>query len=54
VKQDDQERLKLVKPKRGSSGKRIDGFAGLCNAIRVHELWVEDQGTDAGYYSATG
>lgn len=42
VKQDDQERLKLVKPQRASSGKRIDGYAGLCNAIRVHELWVEE------------
>jgi phage terminase large subunit-like protein len=35
VRQDDQERIKIVKPIRGASGKRIDGVAALANAINV-------------------
>jgi phage terminase large subunit-like protein len=34
VRQDDQERIKLVKPTRQASGKRIDGIAALANAIK--------------------
>jgi len=53
VRQDDGERLKLVKPKRDASGKRIDGYAALCNALRMHELWIEDQQvTPAGAHVA--
>jgi phage terminase large subunit-like protein len=35
IRQDDQERIKLVKPVRGASGKRIDGIAALANSIWV-------------------
>lgn len=35
VKRDDQDRLKLVKPARDNSGKRIDGIAALANAVNV-------------------
>lgn len=38
VKTDDQERLKLVKPARRASGKRVDGIAASANSIRVAQL----------------
>ena len=47
MKQDDQERLKLVKPVRRKSGKRIDGYAALCNAIRTYTLWIEEKQIEA-------
>ena len=36
VRQDDQERIKIVKPQRARSGKRIDGIAALANALNVY------------------
>jgi phage terminase large subunit-like protein len=42
VRQDDQERIKLVKPARHTSGKRIDGLAALGNAIQVWQLYLAD------------
>jgi phage terminase large subunit-like protein len=45
VKQDDQERIKLMKPVRNSSGKRVDGIAASGNAIRVHQLQVDEPPT---------
>lgn len=38
VKQDDRERIKIVKPDRRKSSKRIDGVAAAANAIRVEQL----------------
>jgi phage terminase large subunit-like protein len=38
VKRDDMERIKLVKPDRHASGKRIDGLAATGNAIHVWQL----------------
>lgn len=35
VKRDDQDRIKIVKPDRGGTGKRIDGIAAAANAINV-------------------
>lgn len=35
VKQDDDEHLKLVKPNRKKSGKRVDGIAALADAVAV-------------------
>lgn len=44
VRRDDMERIKLVKPERDASGKRIDGLAALGNAIQVWQAWeVEDE-----------
>lgn len=40
IKQDDQERIKVVKPQRHNSGARIDGFAALGNAIRCSQIGV--------------
>lgn len=37
VKRDDQDRVKLVKPARENSGKRIDGIAALANAVNVYQ-----------------
>lgn len=42
VKRDDQDRIKVVKPERGASGKRIDGIAALANSIKVWQEWVEE------------
>lgn len=42
IKTDDQERIKLVKPKRQGSGKRIDGLAALANAINVWQFHDDD------------
>jgi len=39
VRQDDQERLKVVKPQRNRSGKRIDGMAAAANALRAEQLY---------------
>lgn len=43
VKRDDQDRIKIVKPERGASGKRIDGIAALGNSIKVWQDWVEEE-----------
>jgi phage terminase large subunit-like protein len=40
VKYDDQERIKLVKPQRQGSGKRVDGIAAAANAINVWQWHV--------------
>lgn len=42
VKRDDQDRLKLVKPARENSGKRIDGIAALANAVNVYQALAAD------------
>lgn len=52
TKQDDQERLKLVKPVRAKTGKRIDGYAALCNAIKTYQLTIEEPEYDAAGASA--
>lgn len=49
VRQDDQERIKLVKPKRNSSGKRVDGMAALADAFRIMQLTVEEANTGGGW-----
>jgi phage terminase large subunit-like protein len=38
VKRDDLDRVKLVKPMRDASGKRIDGLAAAANAIHVWQM----------------
>ncbi len=38
VRTDDEERIKLVKPKRDASGARVDGMAALATAIRAMQL----------------
>ena len=43
VRQDDQERIKVVKPDRKKSGKRIDGIAALANAIQVWQVWQAEE-----------
>jgi phage terminase large subunit-like protein len=43
VRRDDGERIKLVKPDRDKSRKRIDGLAGLANAVKV-ELDYQAEG----------
>ncbi len=43
VRRDDLERIKLVKPMRDASGKRIDGLAALANAIHVWQQGVEEE-----------
>jgi phage terminase large subunit-like protein len=43
VKRDDQEKIRLVKPERNASGKRVDGIAALADAIAVHQLYVEER-----------
>lgn len=35
VRRDDQDRIKLVKPDRAASSKRVDGMAALANAVKV-------------------
>jgi len=35
IRRDDADRIKLVKPDRAASGKRIDGLAALANALKV-------------------
>jgi phage terminase large subunit-like protein len=52
VKQDDQERLKVVKPRRDESGKRIDGIAAAANAIYVMAHAAVDEGSGADSYFA--
>jgi phage terminase large subunit-like protein len=47
VRQDDLERIKLVKPVRGTSGKRIDGIAALGNAVHV---WLDLDGSETSVY----
>lgn len=41
VRRDDQDRIKLVKPDRATSGARVDGLSALGNAIRVELSHVE-------------
>ncbi len=43
VKQDDQEKIKLVKPDRNASGKRVDGMAALAMAVTRYLEWVDNQ-----------
>jgi phage terminase large subunit-like protein len=43
VKRDDQDRIKIVKPDRGASGKRIDGIAAAANAINVWQHYEHEQ-----------
>lgn len=53
VRRDDGDRLKLVKPDRAKSGKRIDGLAALANAMKVeidHQAATE---VEVVYYSAS-
>ena len=45
VKRDDQDRLKIVKPDRGASGKRIDGVASFANSLNVWLWHVEQKGS---------
>jgi phage terminase large subunit-like protein len=52
VRRDDGERIKLVKPDREKSGKRIDGLAALANAIKVELDHQAAPPVVAGYYSA--
>lgn len=47
VRQDDLERIRLVKPVRGTSGKRIDGMAALGNAVHV---WLDLDGSETSVY----
>lgn len=54
VRQDDQERLKIVKPDRNASGKRIDGIAGLAMALEVYIQAVEDESAPATAAAAAG
>lgn len=46
VRRDDADRIKLVKPDRAKSGKRIDGIAALGNALKVEIEWTDDQVDD--------
>lgn len=52
VRQDDEERIKLVKPKRDKSGKRIDGIAGLGNAVTVYLKHADEDVSNASDYLA--
>lgn len=53
VRQDDQERLKLVKPIREASGKRVDGIAAAANSLYVFAHAAPDQtGGAAEYFAA--
>ena len=54
VKTDDQERIKLVKPQRGASGKRVDGIAGLATAIRVAQIHQPEAEPAPSVYETRG
>lgn len=49
VKVDDQEKLKLVKPDRRASTKRVDGLTAAANAIRAEQLHEPE---DEGWFAA--
>lgn len=54
VKVDDQERLKLVKPLRNATGKRVDGIAALATGIRAMHLHEPVEAAPVpGYYGAS-
>ncbi|MCA1845116.1 MAG: terminase large subunit [Actinobacteria bacterium] len=43
VKRSDEDHIKIVKPDRASSGKRIDGLAAAATALKVYIDWVEEE-----------
>jgi len=49
IKRDDLDRIKLVKPDRKLSGKRIDGLAALGNAMKVELLHVTQSAPEADF-----
>ncbi len=41
IKRNDEDKIKIVKPERQASGKRIDGIVALANAINVWQWWED-------------
>jgi phage terminase large subunit-like protein len=43
VRRDDQDRIKLVKPDRAKTSKRVDGLAALANALKVELDHIDEK-----------